>query len=289
MARPLRIEYPGALYHLTSRGDGQEDIFADDNDRQIFLGVLALVVTRFDWHVYAYCLMDNHYHLMVETPKANLSLGMRHLNGVYTQRFNHRHERVGHVFQGRFKAILVDKQSYLLELARYVVLNPIRANMTRDPARYRWSSYRATAGLQQAPEFLDLQSLLAHFAESPAAARRQYVRFVSQGIRAPSPWAKLQGQVLLGGESFIRKLTPRLESKTLAKEIPRTQRHATRPSLERAFRRLKTGDQQARNRLIAELHIKYGYTQAQIAGYLGLHYATVSRIVARQTDARNKT
>lgn len=289
MARPLRIEFPGALYHLTSRGDRQEDIFADVDDRQIFLGVLALVVTRFDWRVYAYCLMDNHYHLMVETPKANLSMGMRQLNGVYTQRFNHRHERVGHVFQGRYKAILVDKQAYLLELARYVVLNPVRANMTRDPTRYRWSSYRATAGLQQAPEFLDLQALLANFADSPAAARRQYVRFVAQGIGAPSPWDKLQGQVLLGGESFLRKLSPRLESKALAKEIPRAQRHATRPSLEQAFRRLKTDDQQTRNRLIAKLYFKHGYTQAQIAGHLGLHYATVSRIVAQQTDARNKT
>src|SRR5258708_27167287 len=138
MSRPLRIEYSGALYHLTSRGNAQEDIFRDDADREAFLAVLAAVVERFEWRLYAYCLMDNHYHLMVETPKANLSLGMRHLNGVYTQRFNRRHGRTGHVFQGRFKAIVVDRQSYLLELSRYVVLNPLRARMVKDPARYRW-------------------------------------------------------------------------------------------------------------------------------------------------------
>ena len=289
MARPLRIEYPGALYHLTSRGNGQEDIFSDDADRLAFLSVLAAVVERFEWRLYAYCLMDNHYHLMVETPKANLSLGMRQLNGVYTQRINRRHGRVGHVFQGRFKAIVVDKQAYLLELSRYVVLNPVRAKMVRDPARYRWSSYRAAAGLEELPDFLDAPALLAHFAESLPAARRRYVAFVEEGIRAPSPWDRLQGQVLLGEPAFMRKVAPRLKSKALAKEIPKAQRHAARPSLKQAFGRLNPDNRHVRDRLIATLHLKHGYTQAQIAAHLGLHYATVSRIVSRQSDARNKT
>jgi putative transposase len=289
MARPLRIEYPDALYHLTSRGDGREDIYSDDADRLEFLSVLAAVVERFEWRLYAYCLMDNHYHLMAGTPKANLSSGMRQLNGIYTQRFNRRHARVGHVFQGRFKAIVVDRQAYLLELSRYVVLNPVRAKMVRDPARYRWSSYRATAGLEDLPAFLDVPTLLAHFAESLPTARRRYVAFVEEGLRAPSPWEKLQGQVLLGEQAFMRKVAPRLKSKALAKEIPRAQRHAIRPSLKQAFGRVKPAQRAARDRIIATLHLKHGYTQAQIAEHLGLHYATVSRIVSRQSDTRNKT
>jgi REP element-mobilizing transposase RayT len=289
MARPLRIEYPGALYHLTSRGNAQEDIFRDDADREEFLSVLSSVVERFQWRLYAYCLMDNHYHLMVETPKANLSKGMRQLNGVYTQRVNRRHRRVGHVFQGRFKAIVVDRQAYLLELSRYVVLNPVRARMVKDPARYRWSSYRASAGLEDLPAFLDALTLLAHFAKSLPAARRRYMAFAEEGIRTPSPWERLQGQVLLGKQAFLRKVAPRLKSKALAKEIPKAQRHAVRPSLKQAFGRLNPGNRGARDRLIAALHLRHGYTQAQIAAHLGLHYATVSRIVSRQIDARNKT
>jgi REP element-mobilizing transposase RayT len=289
MARPLRIEYPDALYHLTSRGDGREDIFSDDTDRREFMRVLATVVDRFEWQLYAYCLMDNHYHLMVGTPKANLSRGMRQLNGVYTQRFNRRHGRVGHVFQGRFKAIVVDKDSYLLELSRYVVLNPVRGKMLRDPARYRWSSYRATAGLEEIPTFLAAPTLLTHFAESLPAARRRYIAFVEEGIRAASPWEKLQGQVLLGEQAFMRKVAPKLKSLALAKEIPKAQRHAGRPSLVQAFGRVKPAQRDTRDRLIATLHLKHGYTQAQIADHLGLHYATVSRIVSRQDRTRNKT
>ena len=288
MARPLRIEYPGALYHLTSRGNAQEDIFREDADREAFLAVLAAVVERFGWRLYAYCLIDNHYALLAETPKANLSKGMRQLNGVYTQRFNRRHRRIGPVFQGRFKAIVVDRQAYLLELSRYVVLNPVRARRVRNPARYRWSSYRASAGLENVPAFLDAPTLLAHFAHSLPAARRRYVAFVEAGIRTPSPWESLQGQVLLGEPAFLRKVAPRLKSKALAKEIPQAQRHAVRPSLKRAFGQIRPAHRAARDRLIAALHLKHGYTQAQIAAHLGLHYATVSRIVNRQIDARNK-
>ena len=137
MARPLRIEYPGALYHVTSRGDRQEAIFDDDQDRTAFLNVLSEVVSRFRWHCHAFCLMGNHYHLMIETPEANLTKGMRHLNGVFTQWSNRRHKRSGHLFQGRYKAILVDRDSYFLELARYIVLNPVRAAMIKHPRHGR--------------------------------------------------------------------------------------------------------------------------------------------------------
>lgn len=129
MARPLRIELPGGLYHVTSRGDRREDIFLDDDDRLTWLDLFGQVCRRFNWICHVWCLMDNHYHIVVETVEGNLTQGMRQLNGVYTQRFNRTHHRVGHVFQGRYKAIIVEKDSYLQELARYVVLNPLRARM----------------------------------------------------------------------------------------------------------------------------------------------------------------
>ncbi|WP_095211313.1 transposase [Endozoicomonas ascidiicola] len=133
MSRPLRIQYAGALYHVTSRGNERKPIYREDADFQLFLATLAEVCDRFNWVIHSFCLMTNHYHLVVETPDANLSQGMRQLNGVYTTRFNRKYGRVGHLFQGRYKAILVDKDAYLMELSRYVVLNPVRARMVESP------------------------------------------------------------------------------------------------------------------------------------------------------------
>jgi putative transposase len=147
LSRPLRIECEGALYHVTSRGDRREPIVESDGDRAAWVEVLAATCVRFNWRLHAWCLMGNHYHLLLETPEPNLSLGMRQLNGVWSQQFNRRHGRVGHVFQGRFKAIMVQRESYLLELARYVVLNPVRARMVAQVEGFAWSSFRATAGL----------------------------------------------------------------------------------------------------------------------------------------------
>ena len=146
MARPLRLEIPGAIYHVTSRGDRREPIYEDDVDRLEWLSILAQVCERYHWRVHAYCLMGNHYHILLETADGNLSKGMRQLNGVYTQYFNRRHNRVGHVYQGRFKAILVEKDAYLLELSRYVVLNPIRAGMVKSFGYQSFNELRATAG-----------------------------------------------------------------------------------------------------------------------------------------------
>ena len=138
MSRPLRLEFPGALYHVTARGNGRDNIYLDDVDRRAFDDLLSEVCERHVWRVHAACQMGNHYHLLIETPDANLSRGMRQLNGVYTQRFNRWHGRAGHVFQGRYKAILVEKQAYLLELCRYVVLNPVRAAMAARPGDWPW-------------------------------------------------------------------------------------------------------------------------------------------------------
>ena len=143
MARPLRIEFEGAFYHVMARGNALQDIFLRDADRQTFIDNLGRVAQRFDWRVWAWCLMGNHYHLLIETRQATLSKGMREVNGVYTQAFNRRHRRVGHVLQGRYKAILVDQDTYLLELARYVVLNPVRAGLVQSAGESTWSSHQA--------------------------------------------------------------------------------------------------------------------------------------------------
>jgi putative transposase len=187
MTRPLRLEFPGAVYHVTACGDGREPIVLDDEDRQSFLDRLGQEVIQQGWRLYAFCLMGNHYHLLVETPEANLARGMQRLNGIYTQASNSRHHRVGHVLQGRYKAILVDRDAYLLELCRYVVLNPVRARLVEDPAEWPWSSYAATAGEAPVPEWLAADAVLGLLQSDGVAARRSYVRFVAQGIGGPSP------------------------------------------------------------------------------------------------------
>ena len=195
MVRPLRIEFAGALYHVTSRGDGREAIFLGDEDRALWLEVLGQVFERCNWTVHAWCQMDNHYHLLLETPDGNLAKGMRQLNGVYTQRFNQSHSRVGHVFQGRYKSILVQKDAYLLELSRYIVLNPVRAHMVRSVGDWGWSNYRATAGMIVAPKWLETDWILAGFDQYKQEAQAAYRRFVAEGRDQPSPWEALKNQI----------------------------------------------------------------------------------------------
>jgi putative transposase len=279
MARQLRIEFPGAIYHVTARGNGQADIFVDAEDRLAFLAVLAECITRFGWLCHAYCLMDNHYHLLIETPDGNLSSGMRQLNGVYTQRFNRRHGRVGHVFQGRFKAILVDRDSYLLELCRYVVLNPVRAKKVRSAARYKWSSYLATAGGASVPQWLQTDWVLSQFGKTRAAAKRRYERFVAEGVGGGSPWNELRGQVLLGGELFVSELLPLLDDKRKQNEIPRAQRWVDRPALKALFPARMKASKALRDAAIREAFALHRYSMADIARQACVHYSTVSRII----------
>lgn len=279
MARPLRIEFPGALYHVTARGNARQDIFLDDEDRRRFLGVLERIVSRSHLLLHAYCLMDNHFHLVVETPEANLSQAMRQLNGVYTQAFNRRHDRVGHVLQGRFKAIVVDRNSYLLELCRYVVLNPVRARSTRKPETYSWSSYRATAGLVAPPPFLTVDWLLSQFGRQHAVAQRKYRTFVAEGMAQGSLWEHVQGQVLLGSERFVERLMPGLRDKRSMKEIPRQQRFAGRPKLSHLFPARSRADRVHRNEAVRRAHLEHGYSLSEIGQAVGLHYSTISRIV----------
>ena len=227
MARPLRLEFAGALYHLTARGNARGDIFADDEDRRRFLELLGKEVAQQGWQMYAYCLMGNHYHLLIETPEANLAAGMRRFNGVYTQAFNRRHGRVGHVFQGRYKSIVVDKDSYGLELCRYIVLNPVRARMVKRPEQWMWSSYRATAGGAAAPDWLDVDWILDQLGSRGRVGA--YERFVRQGMGEESPWAHLKGQIWLGDEVFLQRMERLAQGKPVA-NVPRAHTRPTRLS-----------------------------------------------------------
>ena len=234
MARALRIELPGGLYHVTARGDRREAIYLCDADRQRWLDLLGEVCTRYNWLCHAYCLMDNHFHILVETVDGNLSAGMRQLNGVYTQWHNRAHNRVGHVFQGRFKAIMVQREAYLLELARYVVLNPVRAGMCEMPEDWPWSSYRVML-LQSAPpssSWLQRNWLFSQFGNSPRAAVQGYIDHVRAGVGLPYVWAQLQGQVFLGDAEFVQRMGDKMSSKLADDtEIPRLQRRANAPPL----------------------------------------------------------
>ncbi len=279
MARPLRIEYDGALYHVTSRGNDRKAIFKDDRDRELFLNTLAQVTERFHWICHAYCLMNNHYHLVIETPDGNLSKGMRQLNGVYTQAFNKRHSRVGHVFRGRFKAILVQKDSHFLEVCRYVVLNPVRAKTISHPRQWKWSSYRATAGMVQAHGCLTVDEILSHLGQRKAITHEKYCEFVQAGIDSPSIWADLEAQSLLGVEGFAEGLRHLVTEKQQLREIPKGQRFVGRPTLEKLFSRRRLG-KASRDQLIAEAATHYGYSQMELASFLDLHYSTISRILA---------
>ena len=268
MSRPLRLEYPGAVYHVTSRGNARQHIVADDRDRTLFLERLAQVIDRFGWLCHAYCLMDNHYHLLIETPQPNLSRGMRQLNGTYTQAVNRRHQRVGHLFQGRFTAILVEKEAHLLELCRYVVLNPVRAQMVRHPRLWTWSSYRATAGECPGPVWLTTGWILAHFGTKVRQAQEHYRQFVAEGRGGPRPWEQLTGQIYLGSEAFIAQHQPN----RVLRDIPRRQTQAVRPTLTALFQQ-----RGAEAQLIAAAYRKYGYRLREIAEHLGVHEVTVSR------------
>ena len=279
MARPLRIEYPGAVYHVTSRGNEKKPVFKDDTDRQNFLNTLQHVNKRYNWICHAYCLMTNHYHLLIETPDGNLALGMRQLNGVYTQLFNKRYGRTGHLLQGRYKAILIQKDSHLLEVCRYVVLNPVRAKMVERPEDWKWSSYLATAGKTKPHPCLTTDWVLGQFSGKRGKAEQEYRKFVQWGIGKPTIWTEVRGQTLLGEESFVDELVDHLKKHKDIPEIPRSQRYTDRPSLEKLFNEKTAGNKTKRNKAIRESVEKHGYRQREVADHLGMYFTSISRIV----------
>jgi putative transposase len=284
VARPLRIEFSGALYHITSRGNQRQEIFIDNEDRERFLGILAHTVRRHNWLCHAYCLMANHFHLIIETPNGNLSKGMRQVVGVYTQTYNRRHDKCGHLFQGRYKAILIEREGHLLEVIRYVLLNPVRASATQTPAEWPWSSYRGTCGTGEVHPCLSVDWVLGNFGSNRQTAVNRLRAFVRDGMKADNPFHKVRGQIVLGGEHFFEMLQPLLKDKSEIGEIPRCQRVAGRPELETLLAAIQGRD--GRNAKIVDAVEQWGYSQKEVADRLGLHYSTVSRIVG---NAKIKT
>jgi putative transposase len=283
MSRPLRIEFPGALYHVTARGDRREDIFADDTDRARLLAVVAQGLARFDAQLLAYCLMGNHYHFVLHTRQGNLSRLMRHVNGVYTQAFNRRHGKVGHLFQGRFKAILVDREAYLLEACRYVELNPVRAGMVVDVGDWPWSSYRAHTGGADAPAWLGSGELwgylLGRDAESAAdrtQGQRLYAQLVAAG-RDVALWAEgLNRQIYLGDDQFVgRMLEAALPGAKRSTLVPKVQRSSTR----NLAAWLACCD--SREEALRRAYWESGLSMTAMAAELGLTLGRVSQLIAR--------
>jgi REP element-mobilizing transposase RayT len=205
MTRPLRIEYPGAYYHITSRGNERKNIYINKGDRERFLAYLKSAHQRYGAVIHAFCLMSNHYHLFLETPKGNLSQIMRHINGAYTNYFNIRHKRIGHLFQGRYKAIIVEADSYAGELSRYIHLNPVRAGIVDIPEKFSWSSYQYYIGMKKKLDWLTVDFILCYFDNGNLHARKRYQEFVNARINVQyeSPLEETVASTILGSDNFI--------------------------------------------------------------------------------------
>ncbi|PMO34085.1 REP-associated tyrosine transposase [Vibrio breoganii] len=274
MSRPLRLEFAGALYHVTARGNERNWIFSQDDDFTLYLTVLDEVCERYNWVIHAYCLMSNHYHLLLETPDGNLSKGMRQLNGVFTQKINRKHNRVGHLFQGRYKSIVVDQETYLLELCRYIVLNPVRAKMVDTPDEWQWSSWPNMVGNNSSPDWLSTDSILLQFASDRDKAVDAYKRFVAEGVGV-EVWSNLRQQVFLGDKAFVAKhLAIQNDLHGDLREVPLKQRR-TKPKTLSEYNHEAVD----RNSAMRSAYASGGYTLQQIADYFDVHYSTVSRIV----------
>ncbi len=310
MARPLRIEYPHAHYHVTCRGNDRRSIFRDDGDREAFLERLRRSLEIYEVKLHCYVLMNNHFHLVAETPKANLSEFMRHFNVAYTSFFNRQHRRTGHLYQGRFKAILIQPEAWLLELSRYVHMNPVRTPRLRRGIvpdqvgqlwRYPWSSLGGYVSVRRRQSWVHYDEVLSRTGHS----RRRYGRFVQDGLEqgVSSPWKQLRGQVILGDDRFwarSRQQWAGANAGTTALPPPMPGMDPTRITAEAAryfdlaperLQRKRGRCRDQRGVLMELLYRHGGMTQQAIGAHLGgLDYTAVSheRRRARERMAQNE-
>lgn len=297
MGRPLRIEYPGALYHITSRGNEKRDIFLDNNDRIKFLDILEDYHERHGILIHSYVLMDNHYHLILETPKGNLLKVMHGINGGYTGYFNRRHGRVGHLFQGRYKGIIVDKDTYLIELSRYVHLNPMRAKMVERPELYEWSSYPTYIGKQKEKGWMEYSWVLSKFGRDKNTGRRNYREYVEEGIegKIETPLKNLYAQAILGGEEFRKNIRKMLRGQKISDEIVEKKRFLEKRTPEEIIKEvakafcingretlIKGKNKEGRKVAIYLIQRYSGLSNREIGNIFGgIHYSSVSKISER--------
>ena len=279
MARPLRLEFAGALYHVTSRGNEQRSIVRSDRDRRKFFEFLGQTVSRFGWSVTAAVLMTNHFHLIIQTPEPNLSRGMHWFNSAYAGWYNHTRKRCGHLYQGRFQAFLIEKEAYFAEVLRYVVLNPVRAKMVERPEEYRWSSYRATAGFESAPEWLDLDRALAMFHPQRDLAHANYREFVLAKVDSDERlWDKLVNGIYLGTEAWTRKMRKLVEAKPRSSDHPIPQRAVGRPKMAAIVAAVA----KAAGESAARIRMQRGNILRRLVSWIGWHegLATLASIAA---------
>ena len=279
MPRHSRIEYPGAIYHAMTRGNRRTRIYEDDTDRRLFLALIVEVVRRYAVKVFAFCLMENHYHLVVETPRGNLAAAMRQLNGVFAQASNRRHGRSGHLFGGRYRSPVVQFERYLKRVVRYVVLNPVRARMTGEAAGWAWSSYRAMAGLEAAPEWLCLDWLTAAFeAPSLEEAQRRYALYVNAPVTRK---ARINTSApAIGSKAFVTQLIDAGSPRPPDRPLPPVFVPVVRPPLAELLA-ASIGWSPERDLAIAEAHARHGYSLSEIARQLALDPSTISKAMRR--------
>ena len=294
MARPLRLQVPGGIYHVTNRGNDRHDIFRDEGDKDVFLSLVVAEIERCGWLLHDYALLDNHFHLLIETPEPNLSRGMQRLETTWAQRFNRRYGRRGHLFQGRYDSKLVEGGAYLMEVSRYIALNPVRAGIVERPEQYRWSSYGAKAGYAPAPAWLSMEGLF-HFSRDSGEARLMYREFVEARVEESESYpAKVRGKLFYGSEIFGQWVQALIDSEPRSSEHPRYQRDVARPPISAIMgavcERLGLTPEELRGRrgdLSRRVFAMLGYweglrTLREIARELGLRsQAHVSNLVRR--------
>lgn len=274
MARKYRIQFRGAIYHVMSRGVRKNTIFIDDVDRRKFLRLLGETVARYGCLCFAYCLMSNHFHLVIQTPRANISRSMQYLNSQYAKFFNWRHRYRGHAYEGRFEGPLIEDGYYLGNAVAYVARNPVAALLVKDAAHWKWSSYRATVGKCACPTFLTIDWLKQLFqAENVTASRRLFAAAVHKDDRDTD----IEG-VVNGGEEFRHAVKKVINATLYRAQLPRSFRTIAQPPLNELFDGTRKCD---RRSVILRAHVVHGYQMSEIARYLDLHPTTISRIVNR--------
>jgi len=288
MARPLRIVYPGAFYHVTARGNERKDVFKSRKDRVKFLAYLETASERYDAVIHAYCLMNNHYHLLLETPSGNLPQIMRHINGAYTTYFNVNRKRSGHLFQDRYKAFLVALDEYAKELSRYIHLNPVRAKAVGTPEDYEWSSYRYYIGKERKPEWLYSDFILGYFGKRVSTAQKKYQQFVTMlsDQEHKSPLSEVISSTMLGSPDFVNLIKERyLEGKNADKNVPALKELSRKASMEEIVEvvECECGEEQklARNIKLYLCQKYSGKKLKEIGDYFGIGESGVSQASRR--------
>ena len=284
MPRKPRLEFPGAIYHINHRGNHQEFIYQDDDDRKLFLELLEKTIQRLNWICHAYCLMGNHYHLLVEIPEGILSMGMSWLNGVYTQKFNRKYGVTGHLFQGRFKSKPVEDNMQLLMAARYIVRNPLEANIVENAEQWPWSSYRATIGKITPPGYLFVDDILSCLSNDRHNAQLFFEELVHMDLKENSDQIINLFQKVYAEDRdpvFQKRIRTVLDMKNSLGPVFRSQRILSRPELHELFNVTEERDRQMRNRIICDAFKLYAYTQSEITDFLDLSSSAVTKIICK--------